>query len=76
MYHASRESFLYLRDFYRGEIHPDDRASVPHGGADKASGRAAEPPGPDFMLQLREYTEGFRLKGLAPGMTHNHLGSK
>ena len=28
-YHASRESFLYLRDFYIGEIHPDDRASVP-----------------------------------------------
>jgi hypothetical protein len=29
MYHASRESFLYLRDFYLGEIHPEDRAIVP-----------------------------------------------
>jgi len=66
MYHASRESFLYLRDFYLGEIHPDDRGLVPQGGEDRARGRAAEPPGPDFLQQLREYTEAFRLK-LGPG---------
>ena len=62
MYHASRESFLYLRDFYVGEVHPDDRTKVPQGGADKSTGRAAEPPGADFMQQLREFTDAFRLK--------------
>ncbi|GAX75100.1 hypothetical protein CEUSTIGMA_g2544.t1 [Chlamydomonas eustigma] len=62
MYHASRESFLYLRDFYIGEIHPDDRSSVPQGGEDRAAGIAAEPPSSDFLQQLREYTQGFRLK--------------
>ncbi|KAG1665059.1 hypothetical protein FOA52_012478 [Chlamydomonas sp. UWO 241] len=62
MYHASRESFLYLRDFYLGEIHPEDRAIVPQGGEDKLHGRAAQPPGEDFLAQLREFTEGWRLR--------------
>ena len=62
MYHASRESFLYLRDFYIGEVHPDDRARVPQGGADISRGKAAEPPGADFLQQLREFTDAFRLK--------------
>jgi hypothetical protein len=46
MYHASRESFLYLRDFYLGEIHPEDRAIVPQviawvGCAGRVVGRVA-----------------------------------
>lgn len=52
------------------------------GGADKATGRAAEPPGPDFLHQLREYTEAFRLH-LGPGgellsasSVKGHLGLK
>ncbi|KAJ9507654.1 hypothetical protein QJQ45_019162, partial [Haematococcus lacustris] len=28
-YHATRESFLYLREFYRGEIHQDDIPCIP-----------------------------------------------
>ena len=74
MYHASRESFLYLRDFYIGEIHPDDLSQVPHGGEDQGSGRAAEPPGTDFLQQLREFTDAFRLK-LGPGGEVLHAGS-
>jgi len=57
MYHASRESFLYLSSFYLGELHPEDRPRVPPGG-----GKGAEPPSPDFLQQLREYTDPFRLK--------------
>ena len=44
------------------QIHPDDRCRVPAGGADKSSGKAAEPPGSDFLQQLREFTDGFRLR--------------
>ncbi|GFH14087.1 cytochrome b5, partial [Haematococcus lacustris] len=29
IYHATRESFLYLREFYRGEIHQDDIPCIP-----------------------------------------------
>ena len=29
LYHSSRESFLYLKHFYVGEVFADDRASVP-----------------------------------------------
>ena len=29
MYHVSRESFLYLSEFYIGEIEPQDRPLVP-----------------------------------------------
>ena len=29
LYHVSRQSFLYLREFYVGELHPDDVADVP-----------------------------------------------
>ena len=55
------------------------------GGADKAMGRAAEPPGPDFLHQLREYTEAFRYfrLHLGPGgellsasSVKGHLGLK
>lgn len=52
VYHASRESFLYLQEFYVGELDPADRARVP---ADE------EPPSQDFLAQLRAFT-GFRSK--------------
>ena len=29
IYHASRQSFLYLKEFYIGELHEDDYQSVP-----------------------------------------------
>ena len=51
LYHASRESFTYLREFYVGEVCADDRGLVPHGD-EKASD--------DFMQQLREFSAPFR----------------
>jgi len=53
MYHASRESFLYLREFYVGEIVSADLATVP---------RPDEEPSNDFLRQLRDYMAGFRLE--------------
>jgi hypothetical protein len=48
MYHASKESFLYIEEFYIGELLPSDKASVPLGGS--------QPPSHDFLQQLREFT--------------------
>ena len=53
LYHSSRESFLYLKHFYVGEVFADDRASVPLVPGPPASD--------DFLQQLREYTEDFRV---------------
>eukprot|EP01026_Neomeris_dumetosa_P017779 TRINITY_DN16897_c0_g1_i3.p1 TRINITY_DN16897_c0_g1~~TRINITY_DN16897_c0_g1_i3.p1 ORF type:complete len:522 (-),score=46.07 TRINITY_DN16897_c0_g1_i3:231-1643(-) len=50
LYHATRESFLYLKEFYVGELDPLDRDSVP------CQQQASE----EFMEQLREYTS-FRM---------------
>ena len=62
LYHASRESFVYLRQFYMGEVLPEDRALVP---------APAEPPSPEFLQQLREFTS-WRLQPEAPA---THLGA-
>ena len=51
LYHASRESFTYLREFYIGELHAEERDLVPHGD-EKASD--------DFYTQLREFSAPFR----------------
>ena len=51
LYHCSRESFLYLKHFYLGELSPEDRAALPP---------PQPPPSPEFMAQLREHTT-FRL---------------
>ncbi|KAL4525142.1 hypothetical protein Ndes2526B_g07315 [Nannochloris sp. 'desiccata'] len=53
LYHASRESFIYLREFYIGEILPSDRDAVP---------RSDVEPSYDFLAQLRQWTKDFRLK--------------
>ena len=53
LYHASRESFTYLREFYVGEIYPGDRELVPAASGD-------EQPSSDFMHQLREFCTPFR----------------
>ena len=52
LYHASRESFTYLKEFYIGELHTDDRELVPKSG---------EAPSDDFMQQLREFSAPFRI---------------
>lgn len=56
LYHHSRESFLYLKSFYIGEISTEDRPLVP---------QPAEPPSADFLTQLREYS-AFRLAVKGP----------
>jgi hypothetical protein len=53
LYHASRESFLYLREFYIGELLPGEE--LPQGGASPA------PPSAEFLSQLAAYTAGFRM---------------
>lgn len=70
MYHASRESFLYLQEFYIGELVVADKAHVPLGGR--------QPPSEDFMVQLSEYT-GFRqplLQQLEHSTPATHLGAR
>jgi hypothetical protein len=41
---------------------PLTKRSAAQGGEDKLHGRAAQPPGEDFLAQLREFTEGWRLR--------------
>ena len=53
LYHASRESFTYLREFYVGELHEEERELVP-----SASGE--EEASADFLEQLREFAQPFR----------------
>ena len=53
LYHASRESFTYLREFYVGELHPADRELVPAASGD-------EVPSQDFRDQLREFAAPWR----------------
>ena len=57
LYHASRESFTYLKEFYIGELHADDLELVP---------REKEIPSDDFMQQLREFATPFRLRHPRP----------
>jgi len=58
LYHASRESFTYLKEFYIGELAPEDLAAVPRASEDTASS--------DFMQQLREFATPFRLRHPSP----------
>ena len=52
LYHASRKSFIYLKQFYIGELHPADLQQVPPAGKSK---RLAK-PSPGFLQQLLEHT--------------------
>ena len=51
VYHSSRESFLYLQEFYIGDLLPQDAAQVP----------CPEQPSQEFLAQLRAYTT-FRVR--------------
>jgi len=48
IYHVSRQSFLYLKEFYIGELREQDRARVPLGGGTE--------PSAGFLEQLRAHT--------------------
>ncbi|KAI7845581.1 hypothetical protein COHA_000869 [Chlorella ohadii] len=65
LYHASRESFVYLRQFYMGEVAPQDRELVPG---------PEEPPSAEFLQQLREFTP-WRLQ-VEEEAVATHLGAK
>jgi hypothetical protein len=68
MYHASRESFLYLQEFYIGELLPSERAHVPLGGS--------QPPSEDFMQQLREFTQAWRERMLQRAAQEDAAGGR
>ena len=62
IYHVSRQSFAYLREFYVGELHRDDRPNVPlpktlPPGAQNTGGAASQA----FLAELRRHTS-WRLK--------------
>ena len=72
LYHSSRESFLYLKHFYVGEVRAEDRSSVPT--------LPGPPASDDFLQQLREFTDDFRVSNeVAPEdetHVHVHLGAR
>eukprot|EP00622_Pseudochattonella_farcimen_P004613 FR740022.1.p1 GENE.FR740022.1~~FR740022.1.p1 ORF type:complete len:155 (+),score=16.79 FR740022.1:415-879(+) len=47
IYHASRQSFLYLKEFYIGELRAEDRALLPRPGGDASAA---------FVDTLRTFT--------------------
>jgi len=57
IYHASRQSFLYLKEFYIGELAQEDMSLVPH----PTAYRGSEQPSAGFVEQLRRVTP-WRLK--------------
>ena len=61
LYHSSKESFLYLRAFYVGEIVAEDVGLIPPPKTNKATGAVDPPASRAFLEQLREYTRGFRI---------------
>lgn len=61
LYHSSKESFLYLRAFYVGEIVAEDVGSIPPPKTNRATGAVDPPASRAFLEQLREYTRGFRI---------------
>ena len=61
LYHSSKESFLYLRAFYVGEIVAEDADAIPPPKTNRATGAVDPPASRAFLEQLREYTRGFRI---------------
>ena len=56
LYHASKESFVYLKQLYIGQLHSQDIPKVPEPSANYAK------PSPIFLEQLREYMRPDNLK--------------
>ena len=52
LYHSSKESFLYLKHFYVGEVCEEDREKIPKSDAPASS---------EFLKMLRDYCEDFRI---------------
>ena len=60
LYHSSRESFLYLKHFYVGEVRSEDRHKVP---LVRGEARASD----ELLAQLREYTDDLRIDASGGG---------
>lgn len=60
IYHASRQSFLYLKEFYVGELDPADYSRVPN--MMRGAGDGGSRGGDGFTEQLSRVTGGWRLK--------------
>ncbi len=69
LYHASRESFGYLRSFYIGEVLPEDRRLIPNDD---------EVASADFMAQLESFCSPWRLdaEAAAEAALKSHLGGQ
>jgi hypothetical protein len=65
MYHVSRQSFLYLKQFYIGELDPDDRISL----KSSSDGVSASD---GFLQLLRKYTVGWRIRIDNHDVSHVH----
>jgi len=61
MYHVSRQSFLYLKSFYIGELNPADVVQL-RGNVTKAS--------EGFLQSLRSYTDQWRVE------VEEHIGEQ
>ena len=60
LYHASKESFLYLKTFYVGEVVEKDLQKIPR-VVNSTTGVEDPPASPESLSQLREYTKEFRI---------------
>ena len=56
MYHVSRQSFLYLKSFYIGELSPEDLSIL------QLNARGGTKTSEGFLRSLRSYTEQWRVK--------------
>lgn len=54
-YHVSRQSFLYLREFYIGELSPEDRLRVPPPNEQQRRGLTVQASAA-FLEQLKRAT--------------------
>ncbi|CAG9467761.1 unnamed protein product [Pedinophyceae sp. YPF-701] len=72
LYHASRESFLYLREFYVGELRAADLSEVPPPRQGEGS---AHEPSQHFLEQLAAFTPWRMGSGAAARKAKLHLGA-
>ena len=76
LYHSSKESFLYLRAFYVGEIAAEDVDEIPR-VVNRETGAVDPPASEAFLDQLREYTRGFRIDNTRHReQVRAHLGAR
>jgi hypothetical protein len=65
MYHVSRQSFLYLKQFYIGELSPQDRAVLKEQSTNGVLASTA------FLQSLRQYTSPWRVTTISEDSVAN-----